>query len=74
MILLMLIQMILNIKCCQKTCVCCVVCLDELKTHCLVPCGHKCLCATCAKGWKDGTHVWCPMCNEPVDAVIRVFD
>ena len=29
----------------------CSVCLTEPKTHLLVPCGHKCLCAACAVPW-----------------------
>ena len=62
----------------------CVVCLDGAKTHCLLPCGHRCVCAHCApdfgegsdKGWKrvGGSAPACPICRTPVSMVVRVWD
>lgn len=39
----------------------CVVCLEEERTHVLIPCGHKCLCYKCAARYEahmrsDGTY------------------
>ena len=30
----------------------CVVCLEEERTHVLIPCGHKCLCTRCAQRYE----------------------
>ncbi len=62
----------------------CVVCLERPKTHIILPCGHKCLCAQCAAdeyapeedGWSrvGKSKTVCPMCREPVAHVQRVWD
>ncbi len=39
----------------------CVVCMDEDRTHAYVPCGHFCVCGTCAAEVPDT----CPMCRAP---------
>lgn len=50
----------------------CVVCLSEPQTHIVVPCGHKCLCETCAQAvQKMGK---CPICQSPLQTIIRVFE
>ncbi len=48
----------------------CVVCLERAKSTALVPCGHMCLCDSCAsaKGLKK-----CPICRADVVSVLRVF-
>ena len=39
----------------------CVICLDAPKTHILAPCGHQCVCGTCAQatGGKPQADVPC---------------
>jgi len=47
----------------------CVICMDQPRSHCMVPCGHKCVCLDCAEahfkkqGDKPPTNTLCPMCN-----------
>ena len=55
---------------------CCVVCLVEPKSHLITPCGHKCVCATCATRVAPaaGRVSTCPICRAKVESVVRVFD
>eukprot|EP01094_Clydonella_sp_ATCC50884_P028763 TRINITY_DN8747_c0_g1_i1.p1 TRINITY_DN8747_c0_g1~~TRINITY_DN8747_c0_g1_i1.p1 ORF type:complete len:421 (+),score=99.55 TRINITY_DN8747_c0_g1_i1:89-1264(+) len=46
----------------------CVVCFVEPKSHVLLPCGHICLCGTCASAL-----AYCPLCRAGVDSVHRVY-
>jgi hypothetical protein len=49
----------------------CVICCDGASTHAMVPCGHHCVCQTCAtKGFAGGK---CPMCRGEVQGVIHIF-
>jgi len=50
----------------------CVVCMEHVKTHALVPCYHMCVCSGCAEKVvnKLGT---CPMCNASVTQAQRVW-
>ena len=47
----------------------CVVCMDALKTHIYVPCGHLCVCESCSM--VSGQH--CPVCRSYSSTVLRVF-
>ena len=50
----------------------CVICMTNERTHLLFPCGHKCLCADCAK-----PHVIknkCPLCRTAVQGITEVFE
>jgi len=51
----------------------CVVCMDAEKDYAFVPCGHICVCGTCAGliGNEDGLK--CPLCMQASDLVLRVF-
>jgi len=50
----------------------CVICLDREKTHLIVPCGHKCLCAMCGDlVVREGT---CPICRGACQEVCKVYD
>ena len=49
----------------------CVVCLDEPCDTLLVPCGHMCLCATCAETLRQRTGV-CPVCMTQTAQYIRL--
>ena len=46
----------------------CIVCMDCEKTHAFQPCGHKCVCATCAARCQT-----CPMCRAPVTGILKIF-
>jgi len=47
----------------------CVICLSEAATHVVVPCGHQALCRACATQDMQS----CPVCRQPVHALIRVY-
>ena len=51
----------------------CVICQDGMKTHAIVPCGHKCLCSECAATHAN-TLSECPMCRGLMTAAIRIYD
>jgi len=46
----------------------CAVCLDGNAEYAVVPCGHRCLCASCIKAVSE-----CPVCRGAMTAVLRVF-
>ena len=47
----------------------CVICLTSNSTHAIVPCGHQCVCETCAKQLPN----FCPICRVNIDNVIKIF-
>ena len=49
---------------------CCVVCMDATKTHLMVPCGHKCVCETCAAAITKE----CPICRNNITTILRVYE
>ena len=52
----------------------CCLCMDAPKTHIVLPCGHKCLCASCAAGFNEGGGRFCPLCRSPMDRVMAVLE
>ena len=46
----------------------CAICLDGNAEYAVIPCGHRCLCASCIKAVSE-----CPMCRGPMTAVLRIF-
>ena len=46
----------------------CIVCMNCEKTHAFQPCGHKCVCATCAARCQT-----CPICRAPVTGILKIF-
>ena len=46
----------------------CAVCLDGDAEYAVIPCGHRCLCASCIKAVSE-----CPVCMAAMTAVLRVF-
>ena len=49
----------------------CSICMEGEKTHACLPCGHRCLCASCAEpSLKLET---CPICRVPVLMCARIF-
>ena len=48
----------------------CVICLDEDAPRCaFIPCGHRCVCEACGR-----EQTVCPICREPVERVLEVFE
>ena len=47
----------------------CRICLDGEKNHTFVPCGHLCVCASCAPKCKT-----CPICRVHVTSILQIFD
>ena len=50
----------------------CVVCLEEERSHVLVPCGHACVCEVCARSVVASTKE-CPVCRSHCEKIIKVF-
>lgn len=48
----------------------CVVCRDGPRTHALIPCGHKVLCADCI--WQLERQC-CPLCNSNFTSSLRIW-
>ena len=53
----------------------CVICLDAESTHLLYPCGHQCVCESCATTLvdQDAAAPLCPVCREDIIGSCRVF-
>ena len=50
----------------------CVVCFQNHSEFAVVPCGHRCLCETCAQTVQS-KYDSCPMCRNPVSMIIRIY-
>lgn len=48
----------------------CAVCMSAAATIALVPCGHQCLCDTCAADLME-RKTQCPICRGAVESIIR---
>jgi len=54
----------------------CVICTDAEKTMVFVPCGHMCVCISCAEKLKQqhgDNNVLCPMCRAESTIIIKMF-
>jgi hypothetical protein len=51
----------------------CVVCFDAPKEYAIVPCGHQCVCASCAEQLTKTRTPTCPVCREPIQQTMKVF-
>ena len=51
----------------------CVVCMDEVKTHAFVPCGHLCVCDRCAADIMASSKKECPNCRGPATHAMKIF-
>ena len=50
----------------------CVVCLEHLASHILVPCGHCCCCESCGEALLRSSRL-CPVCQGESREAVRVF-
>lgn len=48
----------------------CIICHDNQRTYCCVPCGHYCLCARCAENLRNRL---CPGCGQAFVALQRLY-
>ena len=51
----------------------CVVCMDALKSHAVMPCLHQCVCEACAQQLLEQGTQSCPVCRGPIEAIGQVF-
>eukprot|EP01147_Barroeca_monosierra_P010865 gene10865-2940_t len=51
----------------------CVICLSDPKSMLCYPCGHLCMCMTCAAEFQKQTTLRCPVCRGTVNNIIRIF-
>ena len=51
----------------------CSICMDGVRTHAFVPCGHKALCQSCCETRLGGLTA-CPLCRAGFQQVIRVYE
>lgn len=49
----------------------CVICMEGVKTHIVIPCGHLCLCESCSKKLNTGK---CPVCNIAYNTIVKVYN
>jgi hypothetical protein len=50
----------------------CKVCMHAPKSHLFVPCGHMCVCSSCAAAVMKATKR-CPICCTPASQVVKLF-
>ena len=48
----------------------CIICQDNTKEYAAQPCGHILFCSHCCNGRMARN---CPLCNNPVRSLVRVF-
>jgi hypothetical protein len=51
----------------------CVVCFDAPKEYAIVPCGHQCVCESCAEQLTETRTPMCPVCRGPIRETMKVF-
>jgi hypothetical protein len=51
----------------------CVVCFDAPKDHIIVPCGHQCVCESCAEQLTKTRTPTCPVFRGPIRETMKVF-
>ena len=52
---------------------CCVVCMDQPRTHIFGPCGHHCVCSDCGEAIMNTAARSCPICRECAHVFMKVF-
>jgi len=50
----------------------CVVCLEEDSSYAFIPCGHRCVCESCAKNLYETTKE-CPLCRSKIQQTMKIF-
>ncbi len=52
----------------------CVVCFDDIRSHILIPCGHRCVCETCLRQLQAQQDNLCPICRQTFTFATRVLN
>ena len=52
----------------------CPICVTNLKTHVIIPCGHKCLCSECSLKFNSRDFNKCPICSTKIDGIYKVYN
>ena len=50
----------------------CSVCISNIKSHVIVPCGHKAICGDCSPIILQGGT--CPICRADIESIIKVYE
>eukprot|EP00917_Polyrhabdina_sp_WS-2016_P031050 GHVP01066184.1.p1 GENE.GHVP01066184.1~~GHVP01066184.1.p1 ORF type:complete len:268 (+),score=36.53 GHVP01066184.1:53-856(+) len=50
----------------------CLVCLSEKRDTVVLPCGHMCLCESCAQSMRLMKHKTCPICRQKIVSFLRL--
>lgn len=50
----------------------CVICMEFVKNHVCIPCGHLISCTRCTKKMDD-LEGRCPICRVPYEQLLRIF-
>lgn len=51
----------------------CVICYENKRIYCFVPCGHHIVCGGCAKSIHESTNRICPLCRKKYTNIIKIF-
>ena len=52
----------------------CIICMENIADHCIIPCGHISLCALCSNTLTHRNNVpTCPVCRGQITDIIQTF-
>jgi hypothetical protein len=52
----------------------CIICMENIADHCIIPCGHISLCAVCSNTLTHRNNVpKCPSCRVNITSIIKTF-
>lgn len=51
----------------------CVICLENPGEMAFIPCGHRCICQTCARDLPPEARRNCPQCRQPATDLLRIY-
>jgi len=51
----------------------CIICMENIADHCIIPCGHISLCAVCSNRLKQESFPKCPTCRGSITDIIQTF-
>lgn len=57
----------------SERCPTCVICLDQAASYAFVPCGHRCVCASCTQRLPPSHRGRCPQCRQASSDLIRIW-
>jgi hypothetical protein len=51
----------------------CIICMENIADHCIIPCGHISLCVVCSNRLKQESFPKCPTCRGSITDIIQTF-